>query len=163
MTFLIILFTAFLAMWALPTRYSGRSLLPAMRRSMGLAFIVAGISHFATPDLFRAHFPDWVPARDALVYGSGVVEVIGGLALFSRRRLAEIGTAIAAYLLLVFPANVYVAVADVDVPGLATGGWYLWVRLPLQGLFIWWALHSTTSYVSDQLRAGALGTAHATN
>ena len=49
----------------------------------------------------------------------------------------------AAYLVAVFPANIYVAVADVDVTG-QPGGFQAWLRLPLQVLFIAWALASTT-------------------
>ena len=49
----------------------------------------------------------------------------------------------AAYLIAVFPANIYVAVADVDVTG-QPGGLQAWLRLPLQVLFIAWALVSTT-------------------
>jgi uncharacterized membrane protein len=49
---------------------------------------------------------------------------------------------LAAYLLAVFPANLYVAIAGVDVQG-QPDGWYPWLRLPLQALFIAWALWST--------------------
>ena len=42
----------------------------------------------------------------------------------------------------VFPGNVYVAVFDVEVDG-QPGGAYPWVRLPLQVLFIAWALWCT--------------------
>jgi uncharacterized membrane protein len=44
----------------------------------------------------------------------------------------------------VFPANVYVAVADVAVDG-QPGGWYPWLRLPFQALFIGWVLWSTAA------------------
>ncbi len=66
-----------------------------------------------------------------------------GVALLLRqpwRRRA--GLSLAAYLVAVFPANVYVAVAGVDVDG-QPGGWYPWLRLPLQALFVAWALWST--------------------
>ena len=162
MTFLIILVTAFVATWALPSRYGGRSLRTPMRRAMALSLIVAGVSHFAAPDSFRAYIPAWVPARDALVYVSGVLEVIGGLALLGRRELRGIGNAIALYLLLVFPANVYVAVADVEVSGPMVNGWYHWARLPLQALFIWWVLHSTSPAGPDRPRAVASHPARAT-
>ena len=41
----------------------------------------------------------------------------------------------------VFPANVYVAIAGLDVDG-QPGGIYPWLRLPFQALFIAWALWS---------------------
>jgi uncharacterized membrane protein len=48
----------------------------------------------------------------------------------------------AAYLLAVWPANIYVAVAGVDVEG-QPGGAYAWIRIPFQVLFIAWVLWST--------------------
>ena len=66
-------------------------------------------------------------------------------ALVSRRLPREtVGRLTAAYLVAVFPANVYVAVADVDVEG-QPGGVFQWIRLPLQAVFIAWALWSTRS------------------
>ena len=49
---------------------------------------------------------------------------------------------LALYFLAIFPSNVYVAVFDVEVDG-QPGGAYPWLRLPLQLLFIAWALWST--------------------
>jgi uncharacterized membrane protein len=70
--------------------------------------------------------------------------------LLWRRRA---GLALAAYLVAVFPANVYVAVAGIDVEG-QPGGWYPWLRLPFQVLFVAWALWST-EWDLRQLRAAA--------
>jgi uncharacterized membrane protein len=143
MQFLITLVVGFVVAWTLPARLGGRSAQDAARRALGVAFVFAGASHFARREMFLAHFPSWVPAAEALVYASGVVEIVGGLALFVRRHRARVGLALAAYLVVVFPANVYVAVAGVDVPGLPDAGWYHWARLALQPLFVWWALRST--------------------
>jgi len=105
--------------------------------------IVAGITHFARVEPFVQHLPDWIPAREALVYLTGVVEVALGVALMrSTRHRATVGRLVAVYLIAVFPANIYVAVADVNVTG-QPGGLQAWIRLPLQMLFIAWALMST--------------------
>lgn len=53
-----------------------------------------------------------------------------------------VGRALALYLVAVWPANVYVAAAGVDVEG-QPGGAYPWIRVPLQVLFIAWALWSS--------------------
>jgi uncharacterized membrane protein len=113
------------------------------RRGMAVAMVFAGVSHVVRPDPFVQHLPDWMPAREALVLITGVIEVLLGAALVrprSRRRLA--GRALAAYFVAVFPANVYVAIEGVDVDG-QPGGTYHWIRLPMQALFIAWALWST--------------------
>ena len=124
MQFAAMLIVGLVVAWILPARLGGRSVQDAARHAMGIAFVFAGVSHFARQDMFLAHFPSWVPAGEALVYASGVVEIVGGLALF-------------------FPTNVYVAAAGVEVPGLPEAAWYHWVRLALQPLFVWWALRST--------------------
>ena len=150
MLFLIVLLGAFVAAWALPVRFVGRSPKDAARRAMGAALVVAGVGHLATPDPFTAHLPDWVPFATPIVYASGLLEIALGLALFAPWRREDVGRAIAGYLVLVFPANVYVAVSGVDVPG-QPGGWYPWVRLPFQALFVWWALRSTAPSAPPEL------------
>ena len=145
MQFFALLVVAFGVGWVLPPRLGGRSVKDAMRRAMAVALLFTGVSHVAMPDSFRVYFPGWVPFVDALVYATGAVEIVAGLALFGRRYRAHIGLAVAAYFVLVFPANVYVAVAGVEasLPGLLDASWYPWVRLPFQALFVWWALRST--------------------
>ena len=164
MIFLGLLVVAFLSTWLLPTNYGGRSLKTSARRAMGIAFILAGVSHFVMVDAFRAHLPPLVPGRDLIVYASGVIEIASGIALLVHRYAERIGQAVAAYLLLVFPANVYVALADVDVPG-SPDGWYHWARLPFQALFIWWVLRSTRAaepLANHNAERGRPGTASST-
>jgi uncharacterized membrane protein len=107
--------------------------------------IVAGVSHFVRAEPFVQHLPDWVPSREALVVITGAVEIAFGAALFVwRRHRPTVGRLLAAYLVGVLPANVYVAANDIDVDGQA-GGAMAWIRLPLQALFIAWALVSTST------------------
>ena len=80
-----------------------------MRRVFGPAFIFAGIMHFVIPRVYESIVPDYLPARRALVYASGVAEIAGGAAVLHTRtrRLGSswsIGTLIA-----VFPANIHMA------------------------------------------------------
>jgi uncharacterized membrane protein len=115
------------------------------RRGLALAMVIAGASHFANSEPFVQHLPEWVPGREQLVYATGAVEVLFGLALLRYSSAPRtVGRLLAIYLVAVLPANIYVAVADVDVVGQA-GGLFAWIRLPLQALFIYWALWSTTT------------------
>lgn len=80
--------------------------------------------------------------REGLIALTGAIEILGGLGLMGPRRYqAHVALALAAYLVAVFPANVHVAIAGVDVDG-QPGGIYPWLRLAFQPLFIWWALSS---------------------
>lgn len=111
------------------------------RLALAAAMAAAGMAHLLTPLPFVQHLPPWVPSREALVAASGVVEIALGAALLSHRRESA-GALLAAYLVAVWPANIYVAVAGVDVQG-QPDGVYPWLRLPLQALFIWLAWWST--------------------
>jgi uncharacterized membrane protein len=107
-------------------------------RSFGRFFVFAGVMHFAIPRTYEAIVPDQLPARRALVYASGVAEIAGGLAVqYPRtRRLGSLWSV--ATLLAVFPANVHMALHPerYRVPG---GTRSLYLRLPIQLLFIAWA------------------------
>jgi uncharacterized membrane protein len=109
-----------------------------MRRMFGPFFVFAGVMHFVIPRTYEAIVPDWLPARRALVYASGVAEIAGGLAVqHPRTRRAGAAWSVAT-LLAVFPANVHMALHPerYRVPG---GRRALVLRLPVQLLFLAWA------------------------
>ena len=143
MIFLIVLTIATVAAsltLAVRRRYSTRR---AARIGMALAMAVAGITHWVNPTPFVQHLPAWVPMREDLIFLTGVIEVALGAALLLRQPWRKwAGFALAAYLVAVFPSNLYVAIAGVEVDG-QPGGIYPWLRLPFQLVFIGWALWST--------------------
>lgn len=140
MLFAIVLLIGYALTWLLPRhRAEGHR----WRLALAAAMMVAGVAHLVDPTPFVQHLPGWVPERELLVTLSGVAEIGLGLALLTPppyRRFA--GLLLAAYLVAVFPANVYVAVAGVEVDG-QPGGIYPWLRLLFQPLFIWLAVWST--------------------
>ena len=144
MTFLLILVLATLAAAGHARIRSGAvRWRHAAQYGLGIAFVVAGVSHLVNTTPFEQHLPEWVPAATTIVVVSGIAEIVLGFALVAARRSAPVvGLAAAVFLVSVFPANVYVAVAGVDVDGLP-GGLYPWLRLPLQAVFVVWAWAST--------------------
>jgi uncharacterized membrane protein len=139
MTFLLILVLATLAAAGQARIRSGAvRWRRAAQHGLGISFVVAGASHLVNTRPFEQHLPDWVPAATTIIVVSGIAEIGLGLALVAARRSAPVvGTAATVFLVGVFPANVYVAVAGVDVDGLP-GGLYPWLRLPLQAVFVVW-------------------------
>lgn len=108
--------------------------------AMGLVllFLFTASGHFLQAAPMVQMLPPWVPAREALVYATGVLEIAIALALFTRRfRLAGAWSA-AAVLVGFFPANVYAALLHVPMGGHAWGPVYLLVRAPLQLFILWW-------------------------
>jgi uncharacterized membrane protein len=146
MTFLLILVLATLgAAGHARLRFGAVRWRHAARHGLGIAFVVAGVSHLVNTTPFEQHLPDWVPAATPIIVVSGIAEIALGFALVAARRSTPVvGLAATVFLVSVFPANVYVAVAGVDVDGLP-GGLYPWLRLPLQAVFVMWAWASTRS------------------
>jgi len=106
-----------------------------LRWLLTIGMIGAGLNHFRSPAFYVAMMPDVLPAHLALVYISGVAEVLGGLGLIlpATRRAAAWG--LIALLVAVFPANVQMLVDDAG----RFPTWALWARLPLQLVLIAYA------------------------
>lgn len=101
-------------------------------------FIIAGALHFVAPGQYQKIIPPQFPAPAALVAISGVAEIAGGIGLLipPLRKAAVWG--LIALLIAVFPANIYMATSHEKIPNLHIPPWLLWLRLPMQILFIVW-------------------------
>lgn len=103
----------------------------------GLWFVLAGLYHFVNPAFYLRMMPPYLPWPLSLIHLSGFCEVALGLLLLVPRytRLAAWG--LIALLVAVFPANVHMALNPQLFPDLPLVA--LWLRLPLQAVFILWA------------------------
>lgn len=106
---------------------------------LAAAFACAGVLHFVRPRMFEAIVPPSLPAPRLLVYVSGVAEVAGGLGLLVPSLRVWAGWGLAALLVAVFPANVYMARQAPRFRRIAPR-WALMLRLPLQLVLIAWVL-----------------------
>jgi uncharacterized membrane protein len=113
------------------------------RIALALLFGAAGVGHFTHTAQFAAIVPPWLPWPDGLVWISGVCELLGALGLLIRRVRPAARWGLLALLVAVFPANIYMAMEQVTIPGMAPApAWALWARLPLQAvlmMLVWWA------------------------
>ena len=117
-------------------RYIG-TLKLLLKYLFGLSFALAGLYHFINPAFYLRMMPPYLPWHLFLVYLSGFFEAALGLLLLVPKytRLAAWG--LIALLVAVFPANVQMALNPQlfpDIPPVV-----LWLRLPLQAVFIFWA------------------------
>jgi uncharacterized membrane protein len=115
-----------------------------LRYVLAGVMVFTGIVHFASTVEFFKQLPTWTPLREQVVWISGAIEITLGLALAfaPASRRPAVGLALAALFVLVFPANVYQAIAGTDAFGLDTGV-ARWGRLLLQPVLIVWALWVT--------------------
>ena len=110
-----------------------------LARLFGPFFVFAGIMHFVVPRTYEAIVPDYLgDSKKELVVLSGVAEIAGGLGVMHPRTRRAASWWSIATLVAVFPANLHMALHPdkyKQVPRIA-----LYVRLPVQLLFIAWAI-----------------------
>lgn len=108
------------------------------RAFLTVFFMGAGVLHFVIPQYYERIVPPWLPNAPLLVAVSGVAELLGGIGIVFARTRCAAGWGLIALLVAVFPANVQMLrlaiAAHAGVAPQAT----LWIRLPVQGLLIWW-------------------------
>ncbi|MEO6418070.1 MAG: DoxX family protein [Polyangiaceae bacterium] len=107
---------------------------------LAVVMIGAGMAHLVAPDGFVQIVPKFLHAPLALVIVSGVFEILGGVGLLVPpvRRAASLG--LVALYFAVFPANLNMALNDIQPDGAHVPVALLWFRLPLQIVFIAWAV-----------------------
>jgi uncharacterized membrane protein len=105
-------------------------------------FVYAGVMHFVRPKNFIKIMPD-MPYKRELVYVSGFFEILGGVGLLVKPVRKPVGIGLIVLLWAVFPANVNMAVNNINFGFVPI--WALWARLPLQ-----FVLMKLVSLVSSQ-------------
>ena len=109
-----------------------------------LLFTAAGVAHFVNPEFYVSIVPPYLPAALALVYVSGVFEILGGVGLLVRPTRRWSAYALIGLLVAVFPANLHMATDSARFA--AEGGfpeWTLYARLPVQVLLVAWIAGAT--------------------
>ena len=109
---------------------------------MAALYVAAGFNQLLNPDFYVAIIPPDLPDPEWLNLTSGLAEIVLGVFLLEPRTRVFAAWGIIALLIAVFPANVYVALENVGVPGgtPGTGNALLsWARLPFQAVLIAWA------------------------
>lgn len=108
--------------------------------ALAIMFVFTGVTHFTAAKYdYAAMLPGPVPDGLWIVYLTGALEIAGAVGLLVPRTRKLAGICLVAYLIAVFPGNVYAAVNDVPFRGEPPTP--LWLRTPIQLFFIgavWW-------------------------
>lgn len=110
-----------------------------LRLVLAAAMVTIGILHFTNPDPFAKIVPAFLPAPFVLVYLSGIAEIAGGAGLLVPATRRAAGMGLIALYVAVFPANINMAVNQLQLGNDPVPSWALWLRLPFQIVFIAWA------------------------
>jgi uncharacterized membrane protein len=110
-----------------------------LRSILALCMLIVGASHFLIPEPFVKIVPAALPYPLALVYISGFFELLGGVGLLipSVSRAAAWGLIV--LFIAVYPANINMAVNQIDLDGIPNSPWFQAIRLPFQFVLIAWA------------------------
>ena len=111
-----------------------------LRVVLAVAMIAVGALHFVRPEGFLKIVPRALPFPLALVLISGVFEIAGGVGVLIPRVRRAASYGLVALYVAVFPANVNMAMNDIQPDGMHLPTIVFWLRLPLQIVFIAWAL-----------------------
>ena len=110
-----------------------------------LTLLFGGIGlygHLMHPQSVVELIPPFFPFRTFDSYASGVVELAFAALLWTRYARIT-GLVIIAYLILVLPFNIYGWTIAANVPSYANSPGYLWIRVPMQAVFIAFAWFGT--------------------
>ena len=106
---------------------------------MGGFYILNGMNHFFNADAYIAIMPAYLPWHSQLVVLSGVAEIAVGVGVLIPSTRVTAAWAIILLLILIFPANLWVAMNGLPYVGDEPNTVLNWVRLPFQVVLIAWA------------------------
>jgi uncharacterized membrane protein len=103
-------------------------------------FVPGDVTAMPNHDDLVAMVPPAVPLASAVVYLTGVLELLGAVGLVVERTRRPAGICLALLFVAMLPANIYAAVEGVEFAGAPPTP--LWQRVPEQVLYIAFALWS---------------------
>lgn len=114
-----------------------------LRTLLAAAMAVAGVYHFVNADFFVAMVPKVLPQPLFITWLTGVMELALAVGISVEKTRSVAGVALAAFYVAVFPANVNMYLHPAESGAGDVDPTLLLLRLPLQLVFIVWALWTT--------------------
>lgn len=118
----------------------------AGRVAMAAMLLFTAIGHFAFTKGMAMMLPEQIPYKTALVYLTGVFEILAAAGLLFQATKEITGLALVLFFIAILPANINAAVKNVDYQKANAQGYgpgYLWLRIPMQVFFIIWVYYFT--------------------
>ena len=103
--------------------------------------LFTALGHFVYTKGMEMMVPSFIPFKKALVYLTGIIEIVAAIGLLVGSFHLITAMLLILFFILVVPCNIYAAIKKVDYRrGQYTGPGtsYLWLRVPLQFIFIAW-------------------------
>jgi uncharacterized membrane protein len=119
------------------------------RTAISVMLLFTAIGHFMFTEGMTMMLPDFIPFKVQTVYVTGIIEIAAAIGLFIPNFRIITAWLLIIFLILILPANIYAAIKHIDYQrGTFDGNGpsYLWFRIPLQILFIFWVYFSSVKY-----------------
>ena len=124
------------------------------RIGISLFFGFTALGHFIRAEEMSAMLPPAVPYRLAIVYLTGILELLGATTLWLPGLMRPAGKCLILMLVCFLPANIYSAIYRIDFGGHGAGPAYLLVRIPFQLFVMWWIYWATKQNWFDKKVSG---------
>lgn len=142
MEVLIVLFIAFSFATAIIRMFTQQhDFYRAGRIAMAAMLLFTSIGHFMFTKGMTMMLPDFLPFKTGLIYLTGIIEVAAAIGLLIPGFRVLTAWLLIVFFILIIPSNIKTAIEHIDMyKGTYDGDGlsYLWFRIPLQLLFIFW-------------------------
>jgi len=119
--------------------------------AMSALLVFTGIGHFVyTPGMVMM-LPPLIPFKYLVIIATGAFEILAGITLLIPRLQKLTSVCLIIFFVLIFPANIYAALHKVNLQTATLDGQgpgFLWLRIPLQIIFIGWTWYF--GYLSEK-------------
>ena len=119
------------------------------RTALAIMLLFTGSSHFYKSEEMVQMMPEFLPFKIQLVYFTGVLELLGAVGLLIKQTAKWTSIALILFFLCILPANIIGSLKKVELGGMENGPGYLYFRIPLQILFIWWTYYFGIRTIPD--------------
>ncbi|WP_341899911.1 hypothetical protein [Fluviicola taffensis] len=144
--FIVLIAVFFISILSIRLLTQKHDLLLSARIGMCAMLFFTAIGHFAFTKGMTMMIPSGIPLKTEIVYLTGVLEILLGIGLIIPGFKVYSAWVLILFFIVLLPANINAAVKHIDYQkgtfdgnGLA----YLWFRVPLQIVFIFWTYLSS--------------------
>lgn len=109
--------------------------------ALSLMLLFTAFWHFKFVTGLSMMVPQFIPSKRLLIYFTGVVEILFAFLLWVSSVQYEVSLLLIGFLIGIFPANIKAAFKNVNIKEAdynGPGPSYLWIRVPLQFLLLFW-------------------------
>lgn len=101
---------------------------------LALFIIYGGVQHFVKPDFYLPFVPSFLPYPMAIIYISGIIEIVLGIALLLSKKYAKLGAlGILVLMILFLPIHIWDVFSETPAIGSHSAAL---IRLPIQFVLI---------------------------